>query len=170
MRIVCKIVYILSIAYIGLCCLVAILLAILPIEFKNYQLRESWDNLFFFGIPVAILFTLARLGFKDPKTLVIWKQIVATFLLSFGVFILFFLYAVATWGRSMCQYTTGETIFTKRNSSTTKIVKRYFGCGATDSTPPHISLARQTDVLSLFWYYSKTDSTTIDRSVWIRVK
>jgi hypothetical protein len=38
------------------------------------------------------------------------------------------------------------------------------------SSSPNITLARQTDVLSLFWYYSKTDSTTIDRSVWIRVK
>ncbi|MBC7936015.1 MAG: hypothetical protein H7Y86_11750 [Rhizobacter sp.] len=170
MRTVSKIIYILSIAYIALCCLVAILLTILPLELKNEQLRENRDSLFFFGIPIAILFTLARLGFKNRKNLVIWKQIVATVLLSLGVFILFFLYAIASFGGSMCKYTTGETVFTKRNSSTTTIVKRYFGCGATDSTPPIITLARQTAILSFFWYYSKTDSTGIDRSVWMPVK
>ncbi|RYG00165.1 MAG: hypothetical protein EOO07_35810 [Chitinophagaceae bacterium] len=166
MRIVCKIIYFLSIAYIALCCLVTILLAVLPLEFQNYQFGEKWDNIFFFGIPLAILFTLTRLGFKDRKTLVIWHQILATFLFSLGVFIIFFLYGIVSLG-SMCNYSTGETVFTNRHSSTTKIVKRYFGCGATDSTPPTITLARQTDVLSLFWYYTKIDSSRIDRSVWM---
>ena len=169
MSILSKIIYLLSIAYIVLCCTLAILLNSIPLEFKSYRLSENADQLFFFGIPIAVLFTLARLGFKDRRNLVVWKEVLKTVGLSVGIFIVFFFYAIASFGSSMCRTTTGQTIFTKSNSSTTKIVERHFGCGATDSGPGIITIAKQVDILSIFWYYSEIDTIGIAKSDWIPV-
>lgn len=170
MRSLSKIIYFTSICYIIVCCIIAVLFKSLPIEFKNYNFNEQSSGLFFLGIPIAILFTIARLGFKNIDKSKIRIEILKTFLISGGIFALFFLYALATFGSSMCTTSTGEVLFIKKNSNSSKIVERHFGCGATDSSPATVTIAKQTVIISLFWYYTPIDTTTLNTAEWIRVK
>jgi hypothetical protein len=149
MRSLYKIIYYTSICYIVICCLVAVLLNTLPLEFKSYTFREHSHNFIFFGIPIAIFFTTSRLGFIRNTKSKSGNKIRNAFLISAGVFALFFVYAIATFGGAMCDTTTGETLFIRKNSSSSKIVTRYFGCGATDSSPASVTTAKQ---LRLFHY------------------
>lgn len=169
MRTLFKILYFASLAYIVTCCLLIFLLKILPLEFKNHRFDEQFPNLFYFGVPVAILFTAARLGFQNIEASQIRKRLLKKFLISIGVFTIFFCYSFVSFGISMCDTVTGETLFIK-NSSSSKIVERDFGCGATDSSPATVTIAKQTEILSLFWYYTRIDTTTLNKSEWIRVK
>jgi hypothetical protein len=147
----------------------AVLLNTLPLEIKNYTFREHAHNFIFFGIPIAILFTTSRSGFIKHSKSETRTKIHKAFLISAGVFVLFFVYAFATFGSSMCDTTTGETLFIRKNPGSSKIVTRYFGCGATDSSPAVVTTAKQTEIASLFWYYTAIDTTTLNRAEWIRV-
>lgn len=169
MRILSKSIYSLCIVYICLCCLIALLLATLPLEFKDYRLQEKSTSLFFIGIPTAILFTLFKLGFKDRNKINPGKEVIKTVLLASGVSLLLFSYGMITFGSSMCSSVTGQTIFINKYSTSVKIVKRHFGCGATDSSPETTTISMQRDVLSTFWYYSKIDTLGLIKSDWIRV-
>lgn len=169
MRIFSKSIYALSIAYICLCCLIALLLATLPIEFKDHRLQDKSTSLFFIGIPTAILFTLFKLGFKDRNKINPGKEVIKTVLLASGVSLLLFSYVMLTFGSSMCRSVTGQTIFINKHSASVKIVKRHLGCGATDSSPESTTISMQRDVLSTFFYYSIIDTFALIKSDWIRV-
>jgi hypothetical protein len=166
MKVFSKILYYSSLCFIVICGSLALLLKILPLEFKNADYQEKFDGLFYFGIPIAILFTGARLGFKSKYQAKISSEILKTVLLSIAVFVLFILYAIGNFGNSMCIKVTEETLFIKKNSNSIKIVRRNFGCGATDSSPGTITIEKEVQVISFFVYYSPIDTAKINKSEW----
>ena len=169
MKTIFKIIYYGSILFIVIVVLISILLRVLPLEFANQNNQDTFDFIFFIGIPIAILLTLSRLVFKtDVSKGKIRNILILTILTSAGVFFLFILYAFATFGSGLCSWSTGPTIF-KNVSSSSKIVWRDFGCGAVDSSPPTIEISKVTEITPLFIYITKVDTTKLDKKIWIRV-
>jgi len=164
-----KLTYYASICYIIVCCVVVVLMYTLPLEFKSQEFSERSSGYILFGIPSALFFTMARFGFRENGGAKVLSKIIRAVFVAVGVFVLFFMFALASFGGSMCDTTTGKTIFIRKNSGASKIVTRHFGCGATDSSPARVSIAEQTEVFSLFWYYRRIDTTAINQSEWIRV-
>jgi len=166
-----KLVYYISLAYIISCIGLSILMKILPIEFSNDTYSEDFDSIFFIGIPIAILLTLSRIGFKvELSKTQIKSAIVKTILLAVTCFVLFLFYNIVTFGSSMCTWTSGETLYRNSTNTSQKIIKRYFGCGATDSSPSTVGVFKVQQITRLFIYVTKVDTTKLDRHEWINVK
>jgi hypothetical protein len=170
MKIVFKLLYSLTIGFIVSCILLLILMNAFPLDFSDERYSDIFDSVVFAGIPIAILLTLSRLGFKVRLTKSqVRSSILCTILLSAGCFILFIFYSLATLGTSMCAWSSGEVLYRNNTKSSQKIIKRYFGCGATDSSPASAAVFEVQQVTPLLIYVTKVDTTKLDRRNWTRV-
>ena len=147
-----------------------IILKTLPIEFKQPDNNDIFDGMIFIGIPFAIILTISRIGFKNIQKDHIRSAITKTILIASGVFLLFVVYGFISFGANMCSWSMGETLFIHKAHYSSRIVKRYFGCGATDSSPATIGTFKTTDIPPFFIYVTKIDTTKIDSKVWERAK
>ena len=170
MKAIFKTIYYLSLCFIVLVLLAALLLRIMPLSFARPVYSDNFDTLFFGGIPAAILLTITRVGFTSLDRTGKRKLIVRAFLLSAGCLLLFFLYAVMFWSDGMCRYVTLRTLFTHRSVPSTHIVLRGYGCGAVDGGPPNLSTVKVKSFTPFFIYSSPVDTSKINPEEWIRVK
>ena len=82
----------------------------------------------------------------------------------------FFFYTLSTFSLDMCTWSAGETLFKNRVHQSQRIEKRYFGCGATDSSPATAGFFKVTSITSLFLHKQKIDTNKIDLKEWERVR
>lgn len=169
MKSVFKTIYYFCFGYILLIFLVALLIRITPLDFATPAYGDLFDILFFGGIPAAILLTMTRIGFRTLDKTQKRTAIITSFLLSFGCFFLFFLYALGSLGSGMCDYSNGRTLFTNRTDPSIRIIIRYYGCGAVDSSPATPSIAKLKPFTPVFNYVSPVDTSKINKEDWIRV-
>jgi len=166
-----KLVYFGSLTFIILLLLVQILLKITQLEFSEEKYQENFDSIFFFGIPIAIELTLARLGLKTNLSRHQTKSIIIrTTFIAVACFLLFIFYFFTTFGSSMCTWVTGETLYKNTSKKSQRVVKRYFGCGATDSSPATVAISKLQDITPLFVYVTDVDTNKLDKTVWVRLK
>ena len=171
MRLFFKIVYFGSLTFITILFVVRILLKFTSLEFSHDTYQDNFDSLFFFGLPIAIELTLSRLGFKNNLTKrQIRSIILKTTVIAIAFFLFFIIYFFATFGSSMCTTSTGETLYINSSKKSPRIVKRYFGCGATDSSPATVSISKLQAITPLFVYVTDVDTNKLDKTVWIRQK
>ncbi len=162
-----KAIYYLSIAILIFWFLVTALLAFGPIEITGH-LEYSYQTWRFFSIAFAILFTLAgTLGQNDSFGIWVVKIILTLIIDAFVMFVML----MAVLG-NMCSNSDGQVLFQSKSDLSDKIVVRYFGCGATDSTPATLSIAHiKYFTPHVFIVKEKhMDTTTIDHSKWVRVQ
>ena len=171
MSIIFKIIYIGSIVFITLCILTAVFLRIFPLEFTSESYQRVFDDLLFCGIPVAVLLTMTRIGFKKNLDKLRIKMIVIKSIIIAICYIFFsFCYAILSFSFSMCAWSTDDTLFENTSNKSTKIVKRDFGCGATDSSPATVQIFKITQISPLFIYTSKIDTNKLDKNDWVRIR
>jgi hypothetical protein len=168
MKPVLKFLYYFCIAFIVLIILTAAIIRFSPLEFSSKDYEEIFDILFFGGIPVAILLSACRIGFQPMNRTQKRNTIISSFLLSLGCFFLFFLYSVSTMAEAMCDYSNEELLFKKKSGTSSTIIIRYFGCGATDSSPSTPTVEIKKLYTPLLCSYTKVDTTRIDLNEWIR--
>jgi len=170
MSLIFKITYYGSIVFIALCVIISILLKFLALEFTFQYEEEFFMQAFFWGLPIAVLLTVSRVEFRPGFTKATKKKFfINTLLISFGLFVVFIIYAFASLS-DMCNWTTGETLFEHRTDHSVKILKRYFGCGATDSTPSTPGIYKETQFTPLFVYFTRIDTATLNAKDWISVQ
>jgi hypothetical protein len=137
---------------------------LLSLEFRS-NFFECLERARFYGIPIAILFTLTGTlrNVKDKmriSAIVIWTIVLSFFSFGFMIFILF---------ANMCSWSTNETYFISKSDNSTSIVSREFGCSATDSGDPKTQTFKVTKINSHLDRVTKLDTNYINKNDWIRV-
>jgi hypothetical protein len=170
MKLIFKIIYYGSIAFVAICVIVIAFLKLFQAEFTHQYQEDIFYETCFWGVPLAVLLTSSRVGFIPTFSKSRKKNIVTnTLFVSFGLLFIFILFALASLD-DMCNWSTGEIIFEHRTNHSVKIVRRYFGCGATDSSPATPGIYKETQITPLFVHFTKVDTTALNAADWVRVQ
>jgi len=136
-----------------------------PLELTNDKFQNSFEEVRFFGLPIAILLTLfGTLKPKDPTGTKITKFILTICLSLLSVYILWM-----TIFAGMCRWTDNKILFQNINEKNTKIILRDFGCGAIDSGDPTYKVFKIKSITPSLIWVTTVDTTRIDRQKWQRV-
>ncbi|HVX48988.1 MAG TPA: hypothetical protein VHB48_02490 [Chitinophagaceae bacterium] len=169
MQMLYKLIFYASISLLVIFVCVAVALNWLPLEFTNATYADIFATVFVFGIPILMLLTLCRLGFKPALTAQKKKVVVIqTIITAAAALLLIFLYGLGT-ALDLCGWTTGKALFKKINGQQ-KIVEREFGCGAVDAAAPTIKIAREVYITPVFVYFTPIDTNTLNKAEWIKVE
>ncbi|WP_460570288.1 hypothetical protein [Flaviaesturariibacter terrae] len=143
---------------------VPIFLAAKGIELLDKRLVESYKIAGIFVVPFAILLTLVKTlkrtddasdeGRKAGLTIG-----AALFFMVAGIFTLL--------ASTVCTNNHFEPLFVNGQSG---IYLRDYGCGATDSDPPSLSVVRVDTVYRHFLRIYNVDTTHLDKSHWLRCR
>jgi len=165
MHLLIKFIFWTSIALIATFVLLLVLGAVTPLEFTNEEVKSTFERVRFIGLPIAILLTLfGTLKNRDSKANLFSKVFLTLLAVGISIAVLFFsLFA------GMCNWSGNQILFENRKSTTTKIVLREYGCGATDSGSPIYRAFRIKPVLPFINVVTVVDTTTIDKSLWTRI-
>jgi hypothetical protein len=136
-----------------------------PLELTSDNFKSSFEQFRFWGLPVAILLTLA--GTIKPNNSPTNKttKIILTFCIA-GISVIILILTVFS---GMCRWTNNKTLFNNINDNTNKIVLRDFGCGALDSGSPNYKVCKIKNILPSLIWVTDIDTTKIDRQIWQRV-
>ena len=130
------------------------------IEWSNPELRTEYFKVRLFGFPIALFFVfISSIKKTEEVSNIIAKIVVGIMLPLFTLFVLFI--------SDMCQYQYSE-LFTDKNDSRLKIIKRSLDCGATDTEPPNWKFYKKIPLTDYFTFYSKVDISEIDKNKWIQ--
>jgi hypothetical protein len=132
------------------------------IEFSKTVYRDLFETYRFFLLPMSILgslyWTVSSGHSITRKTIVLVITIVATF---FSIIVL-----SGTVLSGMCGWTNISVLFENNKHSSQKIVRRDFGCGATDSEGPSPSVYKLQELTPFFIRATLIDTSKIDRNEW----
>jgi hypothetical protein len=145
----------------------AVLSNFVPLEFASQNIEHLYYSIRFYGVPIAIVFTLTGTIKKKESWVEIISKIVLTIFACFGSVAIM---TIMIFVGGMCAWTTDKVLFEHKNESTIKIEKRNFGCGATDSSPSTPGVFKVSSFTPYFIWVSKIDTNEIDKSEWLRVK
>lgn len=170
MKLVYKTIYWLALAFITLIFVIWLAVKLVPLEFRKSSYEKYFQLTEFFGIPIAIIVAIIKIGFmtadKERKRQIIKNHIlVAAILIVISI-----LYIVCTALDGLCSWSKGEVLFRKESNGTIKIVQRDFGCGAVDGADVSGRLFIRAPVTPLFYYYKAIDTTTTDMRIWEKVR
>lgn len=165
MQTIRKIIYWVSLASIFIFVIVPFIGQFTRLEFANDNFQDLFEQIRFFGLPIAILLTLfGTLKHKDTASTKTTKTILTICVAAFSAFILFM-----TVFAGMCRWTNNKVLFENKEDKTIKIVLRDFGCGATDSGSPAYKVCKIKAISPLLIWVTDIDTTKIDRRIWQRV-
>ena len=71
---------------------------------------------------------------------------------------------------NMCDWTNREIQFISKEDNKMKIIKREYGCGATDSGPPIVKNFKVQQYSRYFISAKEINIDEIDKNKWMRVK
>lgn len=159
-----KILFWFSVCSIALLIIVPIVFHLLPLEFTKNNDEIIFNNIWFFGLPAAILLTLTgTLKLKNSVGEKILKII-----LTILVALLPIVFAFATALDGLCAWTTDKVLFEKINEPSVKIVSREYGCGAVDTGSPTHNIFKIKYFTSHLILVSPIDTTKINKAIWRR--
>jgi hypothetical protein len=161
-----KIIFWTSIIFICLCVLIGIITHLLPIEIDN-KTENTYENILITWFPISILLTLSgTIKPNDTGRTMGFKFLLTIFTTGLFVFMIF----ATSLGSGMCGWTTIKVLFENKQNHSNKIVKRTFGCGATDSGSPLLKIFEVKEISSYFIWVSEVDTNNIDRTNWARIE
>jgi hypothetical protein len=161
-----KIVYWTSILLLCFWTLTAIFGTFIPLEISNNDVEVTYDNIRFYGFPIAIILTLSgTVKTKDAARTILTKVFTTVIISAISVFIMFL-----TLFTGMCDWTTEKVFFENKHKPTTKIVLRSFGCGATDSSPATLKIFKVREITSSLIWVTSLDTNQINKSEWTRIE
>ena len=159
-----KTTYYSSIAVICFVISAAILQQFISIEFVGSEITSAYEQIRFYGVPIAVLFTLTgTIHQKDKFSAIFLKVLLTLFIFGFSIFIM-----TMTLFAGMCAWTTDKVLFQNKENSNVKIVARNYGCGATDSGRPLYKLFKTREITSCLIYISEIDTNSIIEEEWAR--
>lgn len=161
-----KIVYRTSNFLLSFWLLTAIFGTFITLEISNHHYEFIYDNIRFFGIPVAIILTLTGTIKQGDTTEKITTKVCMTIIIAMVVVFIM----IMTLFAGMCDWTTDKVFFESKQSSATKIVQRSFGCGATDSSPATIRLFKVREFTPYLIWVTSVDTNQINKSEWTRIE
>jgi hypothetical protein len=137
----------------------------IPIEFANTGIRDRAEESRFFAVPVLIAIILfSTIKYADTALEKILK-VISALGAAFLVMIIMGMSALA----GMCSWSNGEVLYQHRLQKGTRIVVRYYGCGATDSGSPTKKICTISQITPFFIRVAAADTTGLDPEIWQRV-
>jgi hypothetical protein len=127
------------------------------------RLSNFYHSTRYIVVPAAFLLTL----FKTLKKGNTWHVELRTVLLTLGAASFSVLYFMTGFFEGLCGSTTKDTLFVNREQPSSQIVLREFGCGAA-SAGERDEIVRIDTVFGIFIRENEVDTTSLDRSIWIR--
>ena len=146
---------------------IAVLSNFVPLEFASQKVEHLYYSIRFYGVPIAIVFTLTGTIKKKESWVEIISKIILTIFACFGSIAIM---TIMIFVGGMCAWTTDKVLFEHKQQSTIKIEKRSFGCGATDSSPSTPGVFKVRNFTPYFVYITRIDTNEINKSEWLRVK
>jgi len=165
MKLFLKIFFWTSITFIGVCVLLALLGLILPIELINDKIENLYLGIRFFGLPLAIIFTLTGTIKKKHDLGTILGTVFTTIAVSF----ISFLIMIFVFFGSVCGWLTDDILFESKTNTSITIEARHYDCGATDTQRPKIKTYKVIKLSKYFIWSTKVDTNKIDKREWTRV-
>jgi len=144
----------------------AVLSNFVPLEFASQTIEHTYYSIRFYGVPIAIIFTLTGTLKRKETWVEIISKIVLTIFACFGSLAIM---TIMLFG-GMCAWTTDKVLFERKNQLTIKIEERSYGCGATDSGPSKPGVFKVSNFTPYFRYATPIDTNEINKSEWLRVK
>jgi hypothetical protein len=147
---------------LALFCFFLLLLIIkqfLPLQYADNQSEYFFESFFFYGFPAALLLTLFFTIKQKDNFGTVFGKIILTTLIAFCSF---FFMGIAALG-NMCSWYTEAILFESKQSSSIKIARRSFGCGATDSGSPSYDVFKIRNITPYLIWVTKIDTNTIDK-------
>lgn len=136
----------------------------LPIQWATNELKNSFEHMRFFGIPVCIMLTLfGTINHQDPIDSIGVKAGLTAIAAGISFFML-----VGTVFDGLCQWTTREVLFEHVNDASRRIVERDLGCGAVDSGPPSVVVFEVREITPFLLRVERVDISQIDLREWRR--
>ena len=161
-----KIIFWVSISLITIRILTIIIGQFITVEIVDSNLRNIHDFFRGIGFPIAIIFTLTGTIKKTDDTI---SKVVKSILTFIFVAIVFF-FIIASSLTEMCSCTTDNVVFENKQNNSIKIVKREFGCGATDSGSPTFKLFEIHEYANCVIWVKDVDTNKIDKNKWKRIE
>lgn len=162
-QIVSRIVFLASVVFIFSCIVLQIILEYSNLEFVHVV---NWfEKCVVFGIPIALLLTMFRMAYTKQAPPVIAAITISTVALALFAFIFLGMSVFL----NLCGSITSEIYFQSKENPAKKIVKRHFGCGVFDSSPPNIHICEIHEYPFGLIYVTHVDTAKINLNLWNRV-
>ena len=160
-----KLVYWTSLSLILFFIILAVARQFIPLELTNQKFQNVWDDIIFYGFTGAILFTLTGTIKKSDTSASVLNTVLLTFLIT-GISLIIMFMALFT---DMCSWTTDKVLFKNRQDHSVQIVKRNYGCGATDSGKPRTKLFKVHALTKNVSWVTIADTNAINTNKWRRI-
>ena len=133
----------------------------LPFQFSSNAIASRYNVFLVFALPISIaaLFYILKQG---------KKEYIRTLGSIFICGLTFFTFGLLYFLNSMCSYHS-VALFEQKSHSSTKILKRDYGCGAYDSDMPKYEIIKIVGITPFVNYYQSVDTTKIDLQLWRRL-
>ncbi len=136
------------------------------LEFNDRNFEQTFKEIRFWGIPICILLSLFGTVKSEDKR----SDRIAKTVLTFGAAIFAFFFMIMSIFADMCDWTNRETLFISKEDNNIKIIRRDYGCGATDSGPPIVKNFKVKESFKYFISATEVNIEEVDESKWIKVE
>lgn len=137
-----------------------------PLNFTSSATEDSFTMFRFWGLPVTILLTLSGTLSKTDSN----SSQATKILLTIFIAIASLLFLVILLFMQMCGWSNGRAFLENRKSPSVKITKRYYGCGATDSSPDSPGIFKVRPLTPYFYWATEVDTATLNMEDWRRIE
>jgi len=166
MKLILKIIFWMSISFIGTCIFVGLLGLVLPIEIIDDKIDHLYFNIRFYGFPISIILTLTGTIKPTDKLGLIIGKILAT--IGGSIVSIFIGFVLLFTG--MCGWLTDDILFENKSDTSTKIEVRHYDCGATDSDRPNLKTYKVVSLTKYFIWRTRVDTNDINKDEWTRIR
>jgi hypothetical protein len=153
----------LSVIFIAVSIFVLTIGQALPIEFKDYKIKNNYYSLTYIALPISIFFSLfvtIKKKYNKSKN----PLIIALTLLAFGLCFFFFMLIGLTSSIGFSVWTDKAILFNYKSDSTITINQQILDVGIFDYGGERI--VKQTSLLHYFYTVKEIDTLTLDKSKW----
>jgi hypothetical protein len=166
MQIFQKIVFRFAVSFICLWILFFLLKRVENIEFTENQAGSVCESIYFAGMPVAILLTLAGAVRRNDKALSITMKVLLTSFISAIAFLI-----IAVLGNiNPCTWTTDYVLLERKQNPSVKIVQRRYKCNSSYLKNSFTGVFEIHEIFGLFILVKDADLSKINSAEWVAKK
>ena len=134
------------------------------LEFIDESFEQLFQKIRFWGVPICILLTLSgTIQPNETRKVKVLKFFTTLLITAFAFFIMMILIFTG-----MCNWSNSEVLYTNKDNKEVKIIRRDYGCGATDSGAPIVKICIVKEFTKYFNSISEIDIEEIDQTKWIK--
>lgn len=160
-----KAIYLFSKAIIVLFFLTITLGQVLPVEFTNPNLKETYYSFILFGVPIAILLTLTGINRKTDRTLVVARSILTPLIAIISFFVIINL--MLRFDLGMTSWDEREILFHQKARPEVVVVKETGTVGVFGAKTTRI--VKKTSFTPVFQMVQEVDTLLIDSKYWVKM-